>query len=80
MEIKLISQNGCVPCSHVKNLLDSKDVFYDYLNISTDESLIEKYNVMSTPLILVFDGGNEIKRINGFKPNEIQELIAELDS
>ncbi|MCL1700699.1 glutaredoxin family protein [Lysinibacillus sp. Bpr_S20] len=78
MEIKLISQDGCNPCKHVKNLLDAEGVFYDYLNITQDESITGKYGIMGTPVTILFDGEKEIQRVHGYDIPKLHQLIQKL--
>ncbi len=78
MKLTVISQNGCNPCTMVKNHLDSLNADYDVINVSEDKDAIEKYNIMSTPVTLVLDGDEEIARVSGFKPDDLEVLVDQL--
>jgi len=78
LKLTVISQNGCNPCTMVKNHLDSLDANYDVINVSEDKDAIEKFNIMSTPVTLVLDGDEEIARVSGFKPDDLEVLVDQL--
>jgi len=78
LKLTVISQNGCNPCTMVKNHLDSLNADYDVINVSEDKDAIEKYNIMSTPVTLVLDGDEEIARVSGFKPDDLEVLVDQL--
>lgn len=78
MKLTVISQNGCNPCTMVKNHLDSLDANYDVINVSEDKDAIEKFNIMSTPVTLVLDEGEEVARVSGFKPDDLEVLVDQL--
>lgn len=75
MEIIVISQNGCVPCQHVKHFLNSTEVEYTEVNISEDSSAIEKYGIMSTPVTILKEGDEEIKRASGSEMSKIVDIV-----
>lgn len=74
-----MTQNGCVPCSHVKNYLNDRNVVYTPINVSEQREYIEKYNLMSTPVsILIDEDGEELDRSNGYNPDELHGLIMQM--
>lgn len=78
MNIKVISQNGCNPCQMVKNYLTEEGVEFEEVNISNDHDAIDVYSVMSTPVTILFDEDEEIARVNGFRPDDLDVLISQL--
>ena len=56
--IRVIGTHGCGRCQMVKNILQSKNIDFCYENFNdvTDkdfvESIIDKYNISSFPIIL----------------------------
>jgi thioredoxin 1 len=77
--IIVLSQQHCRPCSFVKSYLDSQNVNYDVIDVQENNEYVEKYGIMSTPVtILLDDSGNELIRVSGYNPNDIQELIEQL--
>lgn len=78
MYIVVVSQNGCNPCQMVKNFIKNEDIEFTEVNISTDSDAIEKYGVMSTPVTILFDGDEEIARVVGYNPPDIETLISQL--
>jgi thioredoxin 1 len=72
-------QPSCVPCQMVSNFLDSQNVKYESINVLDNPDIASKYEIMSTPVtILLDDDGKEIKRSVGFKPDELEELLNNL--
>lgn len=72
-------QNLCAPCQMVSQFLDSKNVDYDVINVENNPDIAGEYGIMSVPVtILLDDNGNEVRRSQGFKPNELEELISQL--
>lgn len=73
--------NWCGPCKMLSKVLDevakdSKNVKIVSINIDSEESLAEKYNISSIPCLVLFDKGNEIKRNIGLiNKDEIENLI-----
>lgn len=78
MELVVLTQNNCQPCKMVKQYLANNDAEYKEINIQEDSAAIEKYNIMSTPVTLLLDEEEEVVRVNGFKPNELDDLIEQL--
>lgn len=78
MELIVISQHGCNPCRMVKNYLNSENVEYTEVNVTEDPSKIDEYNVMSTPVTILLENGEEVARVAGFKPDELETLITQL--
>lgn len=85
MKLVVVSQNGCNPCTMVKNFLTNEEVKYFIFNLSIQESIEingAKYNkedFMGTPVTLLIDeDGEEIARVNGFSPPQLQVLIDQL--
>ena len=71
----------CGPCRMLAPVLeeiaDTTDK-YDVVSVDVDESddLAATYDVYSIPCLVVFNGGNEVKRSVGFIPKEeIESLI-----
>jgi thioredoxin-like negative regulator of GroEL len=70
----------CGPCKSVDGLLDtlSLDTIANILKVNVDENpdIAGDFKIMSIPVVILFDAeGNEIRRSNGFKPGELQEII-----
>lgn len=77
--IIVLSQPNCRPCGFVKNWLNNNDVKYEEINVQEKGEYIEKYNIMSTPVVLLMDdSGNEVERVSGFNPSQLEEMIEQL--
>jgi hypothetical protein len=62
----------------VKNLLEVNNVPFKEVNISEDESAVETYDIMSTPVTILLDEGEEVVRVNGYKVPDLHALIDQL--
>lgn len=75
MKLLKFSMIGCLPCNELQQIFDraSDKIYIDVQNIDIDEDTETslKYNIRGVPtLILVDNGGNEIKRIVGMVTEE----------
>lgn len=60
----------------VSQYLDSKGVAYETVNPFENPELAMRFKVRSVPTVIVTDQDAEVKRIVGFKPEELSLLIA----
>lgn len=66
----------CGPCKMVGPEIEAVSQEYDgkavvaKINVDEQQQLAARYNVMSIPTILVFKGGQEVKRFVGFRPRK----------
>lgn len=74
MELIVLSQDGCAPCKVLKDYLTRESVEFTEVNLSKLPHLAEHYNVMSTPVTVLEEDGEEIARVHGFVPEDIIEL------
>ncbi len=71
----------CAPCRMLSPIVDQvaeevSDVKVVKVNVTDEEELAAEYNVMSIPTLIVFKGGQEVKRSMGFIPKEaIKSLL-----
>ena len=67
--MKLIKfySDTCVPCRLLEQNLQKTDIEYVSVNCNDDsnESLVEKYNISSVPVLVKEEDGREIARHNG---------------
>lgn len=78
MNIKVITQDECSPCQMVKNYLNKNDVEFEEVNIGGNFDLADEYNVMSTPVTILFEDDEEVARIIGFNPSDLDVFISQL--
>lgn len=85
MKLVVVSQNGCNPCTAVKNFLNGEGVEFEEFNIHQKDSIkIEgkemtriDLDVMSTPVVILFDGEEEVARA-GKDIGDIEVLISQM--
>lgn len=77
--------DSCIPCKKMASILgDLEDEFEDNIyirkvNVNFDENLVEKYEVMSSPTIILFHNGLEVVRLTGaVKKEKLVESFADL--
>lgn len=70
--IKKLTQDKCNPCRVVGFMLDAESelleamgVVVEEVNLSANPDMVEKYNVMSTPVLVFEKSGVEVGRISG---------------
>jgi len=71
----------CGPCRIVEPVLDEledeyRNVRFVKLNVDENPTVAQSYEVMSIPTLLVFDGGQVVKRVVGALPKG--KLVDEL--
>lgn len=72
-------KDNCKPCEMVSDYLSSKNVGFEAINAYDNPMKASKMKVRSVPTLMLLDNeGNEIKRIVGYNPQEIDQLIEEL--
>lgn len=72
-------KDNCKPCEMVSDYLSSKNVEFEAINAYDNPMKASKMKVRSVPTLMLLDNeGNEIKRIVGYNPQEIDQLIEEL--
>lgn len=78
-KLLVLSKNDCSACGLVKGFLDGEGVSYDSINVQENIDVAIQYGVMSVPVTLLLDDeGNEIERVNGYKPPVIESFIEQL--
>lgn len=72
-------KDNCKPCELVTQHLNSKGVEFEAINAYNEPMKASKMKVRSVPTLMLLDNeGNEIRRIVGYNPQEIDQLIEEL--
>lgn len=78
MELFVLSQTTCAPCKILKNYLKNEEVEFTEININVEPEAVEKYGITSTPVTILMDGEEEIVRVHGFAPDQLEDLIEQL--
>lgn len=79
MKLLKLEKYQCNPCNMVEIYLQNANVEYDKINIEDNPEVAVQYGVMGVPVLLLLDdNGEEIDRVVGFNPREIDILINKL--
>ena len=74
-KILLFTADWCQPCQAMKPIIkevaEECSVDYEFVNVETEDPRIQKYLVMSTPTIVIEDGGLMKARFVGFQTEDI---------
>jgi len=67
LKVLIYTKDNCIWCDRAKNLLDSKKIFYNEIDLSDDSERLKFYekigdNVKTVPQVFIDD-----KRIGGFQ-------------
>ncbi len=67
----------CGPCKRLGSILeDIQGIDILKVNVDLFQDISNMYGVMSIPTLIVFEGGNEVKKSIGFKTREeLEEFI-----
>ena len=75
MKILLFTADWCKPCQAMKPIIkevaDECVADCEFINVETEDPRVGKYLVMSTPTIVIEDGGLMKARFVGFQPADI---------
>ena len=73
---------SCLPCKRISPVVSELDAQFGgrlktvKIKVCTSYELTIKYNISSTPTLVLFGGGEELERITGYKPKEeIEDII-----
>ncbi len=75
--------DSCIPCRRMSPIFaeleeEYADVDFKKLNVNFSFDVAEKYNVMTSPTILLFKKGSEVNRIRGIaSKTDIEALLKE---
>lgn len=67
-------KNDCAPCNMVSQYLLQKGIVYETINPFDRPEDAMKYKVRSVPTVIVLQEEQEIKRVIGFKPDELSAI------
>ncbi|KYD05390.1 thioredoxin family protein [Bacillus atrophaeus] len=79
MRLIKLEQPNCNPCKMVSNYLNQANIEYETIDVTQQPEVAARFEVMGVPVtILLNDQGEEVKRSIGFKPEELEQLLKEL--
>ncbi len=68
----------CNPCVMVSQHLDSKLISFEAINPFDNPELAVKYRVRSVPTTILLKDNDELMRIIGYQPEELNKMIEAL--
>ena len=71
-------KNDCNPCAMVSEFLDRKGVKYERINAFDNPEMAMKFRVRTVPTVILMENDAEVKRVMGFKMEELNEMALEL--
>ena len=71
-------KNDCNPCAMVSEFLDKKGVKYERINAFDNPEIAMKFKVRTVPTVILMENDAEVKRVMGFKMEELNEMTLEL--
>jgi thioredoxin-like negative regulator of GroEL len=79
-QVLYFSAGWCSACKGVtqivEQLVSTKSIPVNQINIDYDVSSVEEYKIKSVPTIVILENGKEIKRYTGsITSNQLQNLI-----
>ncbi len=81
MQIIKFEKHNCMPCNQVNEFFKILGVEPDEIvNVEELPKVAQHYRITSVPVVLLLDDmGKEVKRVVGFRPQEIEVLFNEKD-
>lgn len=71
-------KSDCNPCAMVSEFLDKKGVEYERINAFDNPEMAMKFRVRTVPTVILMENDSEVKRVMGFKMEELNEMASEL--
>ena len=72
-KLMLFTTKTCVNCHQAKKMLDEKGIAFEEHDAAASQDLIEQYDIMAAPTLIVTDGVNTVKYSG---PVEVNNFIA----
>ncbi len=70
-------KNDCAPCAQVSAYLDNKGISYETVNPFDEPGLAVRFKIRTVPTLIVLEDEEVKFRVIGFKPEEIEQAIAQ---
>ncbi|MDM8174701.1 MULTISPECIES: thioredoxin family protein [Olivibacter] len=64
-------KDNCAPCNMVSEFLDNKGINYEKVNPFENPEVAMRFRVRTVPTVIVTKENEEVKRVIGFKPEEL---------
>lgn len=80
MKLLKLEQPNCRNCGIVGQFLSNQGVEFETVDVSKNPDMAVKYDIMSTPVVILLDeSGEEVERSAGFNPGQLEEMINKLN-
>ncbi len=77
--------DSCIPCKRMSPILSKLENEYENkvklvkINTNFEKELVERYNILAAPTLILFDKGQEVSRLRGaVKKDDITALIDQI--
>ncbi|MCR4890174.1 MAG: thioredoxin family protein [Ruminococcus sp.] len=77
--------DSCIPCKRMSPILSKLENEYENkvklvkINTNFEKELVERYNILAAPTLILFDKGQEVSRLRGaVKKEDITALIDQI--
>jgi len=75
MKVLLFTADWCQPCQAMKPIIkevaENCSADYEFINVETEDPRMKKYLVMSTPTIVIEEGGQMKARFIGYQDADV---------
>ena len=71
-------KDDCNPCVMVSNFFNEKSVYFEAINPFDHPEIAMQYKVRSVPTTILLNDDDELMRIIGYQPNELNQMIESL--
>jgi len=76
MEIVKLETKSCTRCPAVSGFLEDQGVDFTVYDLEDNPDKGMEFGAMSVPVTILLDEGNEIQRVTGFHPPQLEELVS----
>lgn len=74
-KIVKFEKEDCNPCKQVSEYFTTRNILFETINPFDNPELAMKYRIRSVPTTLLVEENQEVMRVIGFQPNELNKLI-----
>ena len=74
MKIIKFEKEDCNPCLSVSKKMESLGLEYEAIKPFDHPEMATKFKLRTVPTVILLEDGQEIKRIIGYKPEELEQL------
>jgi len=79
MKLLKLEKHMCGACNRLSAYLEENGLPHEAVNIEDNPEVGAKYQAMAAPILIALDDNdNEIARVEGFFPDQIQDMLEKL--